>query len=152
MLRLTKLTDYGILLMTHMASQQGELVSSQELAEITHVPGTTVSKLLQTLMGAGLLESVRGAHGGYRLARPPEHINVCEIIDCLEGRMALTECSLEDAHCEQWDVCTTGRSWRRLNQAVRQALSSISLADMAREDFTPVLQLRHGIRLTEVSS
>ena len=149
MLRLTKLTDYGVLLLTYMARQPDRLLSSQALADATHVPVTTVSKLLQALMGAGLLESVRGAHGGYRLARSPERISVCEVIDCFEGPMALTECSLDDHRCEQWDVCTAGKGWRRLNEAVRAVLGSISLADMAKEDFMPILHMRRAVAETE---
>ncbi|RMH62043.1 MAG: SUF system Fe-S cluster assembly regulator [Zetaproteobacteria bacterium] len=142
MLRLTRLTDYGILLMTHMPRPGGALVSSQELAEATRVPATTVSKLLQSLLAAGLLESVRGAHGGYRLARAPEEISVCDIIDCFEGHLALTECNLEDGQCDQSPVCSTIGSWKKINRAVREALASISLADMTRADFTPVFQLQ----------
>jgi len=144
MLRLTRLTDYGILLMARMPGPDGALVSAHELAEATRVPATTVSKLLQSLLAAGLLESVRGAHGGYRLARPHEQISVRDIIDCFEGHIALTECNLEDGHCDQSPVCATTGSWKKINRAVRDALGAISLADMTRADFTPVFQLEAG--------
>ena len=150
MLRLTKLTDYGILLMAHMAGPADGLISSQELSEATRVPATTVSKLLQSLLAAGLLESVRGAHGGYRLARAPEAISICDIIDCFEGHIALTECNLENAHCDQSAVCSTSNNWKKINRAVRQALQSISLADMSRQDFMPVFQLQRALPLMEV--
>ncbi len=151
MLRLTRLTDYGILLMTRMASNPEAVHTSAALAEATHVPLPTVSKILQALLHAGLLESIRGAHGGYRLARPAARISVRDVIDTLEGSIALTECNLERHRCEQREVCTTSRNWQRINAAVQQALSDITLADMTRQDFMPVFRLERGIRLAEVN-
>ncbi|HXH72110.1 MAG TPA: SUF system Fe-S cluster assembly regulator [Mariprofundaceae bacterium] len=152
MLRLTKLTDYGILLMTHMASSKAELHSAGGLAEATHVPLPTVSKILQMLLHQGLLESIRGPRGGYQLARSADRISVREIIHTFEGSIALTECNLEDGECEQSAVCSTSNNWKRINLAVSQALESISLADMTQQDFMPVFRLQRAIGLTAVQS
>jgi len=152
MLRLTKLTDYGILLMTHMASSGSELHTAGGLAEATHVPLPTVSKILQMLLHQGLLASIRGPRGGYQLARPASRITVREIINTFEGSIALTECNLEDGECEQSAVCSTSNNWKRINLAVSQALESISLADMTQQDFMPVFRLQRAIPMAEVVS
>lgn len=150
MLRLTKLTDYGILLLTRMATSEDSLFAATELAEATRIPAPTVSKILQTLLHEGLLESTRGAKGGYRLTRAPSQINVRDIITVFEGSIALTECNLDNSSCDQSEVCSTSTNWKRINVAMLEALASISLADMARQDFIPIFRLQRGIALTEV--
>lgn len=146
MLRLTRLTDYAILLMSYMAASEGSLFSSGELAGATRIPSPTVSKVLQALLGAGLLESIRGARGGYRLARPASQISVREIISCFEGGIALTECNLDDVACEQMAVCTTHGNWKRINQAIHDALQNISLKEMTQSDFAPLFRLERPAR------
>jgi FeS assembly SUF system regulator len=141
MLRLTKLTDYGILLMTYMAAANEDTYTAAMLAEHTHVPLPTVSKVMQMLLHQGLLESIRGAHGGYRLARPSAQISVGEIIRSLEGSIALTECNLEGSECDQLPFCATSSHWLKINDAIRDALDMISLADMARPDYRPVFRI-----------
>jgi len=152
MLRLTKLTDYGVLLMTHMASSDHTRFSATELAEATHIPLPTVSKILQMLLHKDMLASIRGAKGGYELTRPASHINVRDMIDVFEGSIALTECNLEDGGaCEQHDVCSTSNNWKRINEAIRQALQDISLADMTEQNFIPIFRLQRGITIAEVN-
>jgi len=154
MLRLTRLTDYGILLMTHMAAADVDTFTAAMLAESTRVPLPTVSKVMQMLLHQGLLESMRGAHGGYRLARTPTQISVGEIISSLEGSIALTECNLEGNACDQLPYCTTSSHWQKINDAIRDALGTISLADMARTDFRPVFRIdnvREPILIREVA-
>ena len=150
MLRLTKLTDYGILLMTRMASEGQERFTAAELAEVTRIPSPTVSKILQMLLHEGLLDSTRGSKGGYRLTRPATEINVRDIINVFEGSIALTECNLDEGSCDQHDVCSTSNNWKRINQAVRQALQDISLADMTEQDFVPIFRLQRGIAISKV--
>jgi len=142
MLRLTRVTDYGILLMTQLAHSQSIALNTRltanDLAVATHVPAPTVSKILQSLLKAGLLDSVRGAHGGYQLSRSAGAISLREIIHCLEGQIALTECNLESGACDQSSVCSTRNNWKRINDAMHDSLESISLADMADDSFRPV--------------
>ncbi len=153
MLRLTKLTDYAVLLMTRMAESEQQHLAATELAEITHIPLPTVSKVLQMLLHEGMLESVRGARGGYRLTRPANAINVRDIIHVFEGGIALTECNLDDGgRCDQHDVCATSTNWKRINEAVRQALQGISLADMSEQNFVPIFRLQRGIAIEKVES
>jgi len=133
MLRIAKLTDYGIVLMAHFARQDlGLLLSTREVAEGTRFSAPTVSKLLKLLARADLLDSVRGAHGGYRLSRPAEDIDVSEIIEALEGPLAMTECS--DARvstCEDETCCPLRSHWNHINFAVKTALQSVTLAQLA---------------------
>jgi len=130
MLRITKLTDYAIVVLTNLASATG---SSTALAERTRIPRPTVSKILKELTRSGIVSSQRGVQGGYQLARSPETISIADIIDAVEGPVALTECSsVEPEACEHAGCCPVEANWLRINQVVRRALGGISLADMTR--------------------
>jgi len=141
MFRITRLTDYGVLLMTQLAKNADEVHNATDLAEQARVPLPTVSKILQILLRESLLESVRGAGGGYRLTRTPREISVRDIIVALEGPIALTECNLEEGNCEQENHCATRANWHMINQAVRHALGDISLEDMIQSGFSPVMRI-----------
>lgn len=131
MLRMTKQADYGIVLLTRMACEEERRFAAPELAEETHLPLPTVSKILKVLSRAGVLDSTRGVKGGYCLARQPEHINVADMIEALEGPIAFTEC-IEDSPgtCTQESSCQVRGNWQRINEAVRGALEHITLADL----------------------
>lgn len=131
MLKLSKLADYATVLMTTVAAEPARLHNGHELAERTRVPLPTVAKLLKTLARGGLLESLRGAHGGYRLARPAEKITVADVIRALEGPIAVTECSQHGSGCGIESTCSTRANWRLINTAIRQALEAVTLAHMA---------------------
>lgn len=132
MLRLSKMTDYGTVVMTTLARRPEVLRNASELAEETHITMPTVSKLLKILAHGGLVDSVRGAHGGYRLARSPEAIPMSEVISVLEGPIAMTECAVHDGKCGIESACDVRGNWQLLNQAILSALSTVSLADMIR--------------------
>jgi len=137
MLRLSKLTDYGMLLMSQLASSTQPVWKASDLASVTGVPAPTVSKILQSLLQYDLLTSQRGAHGGYRLARCATTISVREVVDALEGEIALTECNSNHSQCEQQAKCAMRGNWMRINDAMCAVLSSISLAEMSQSNFTP---------------
>jgi len=137
MLRISKLTDYAIVVLGHMAQAEGQTHTAAGLAEATGVAAPTVSKILKMLGKAGILNSTRGAHGGYCLAQAPESTSVAAVIFALEGPIALTECEGERGGCEQSDSCHAKGSWDVINRAVRAALESVSLADMARPSPKP---------------
>lgn len=130
MLRLSKLTDYGTMLLAHLANGDGEVRSATELASETGIALPTVSKLLKALAREGLVISTRGASGGYRLAREPREISAANIIDALEGPVSITECSAADSHCDYEDHCSVGHAWQRINVAIREALDEVSLVDL----------------------
>jgi FeS assembly SUF system regulator len=132
MIRLTRQSDYGILILAHMAAnRQQALHNARDLSDAAHIPLPMVSKILKMLMHQGLLASHRGAHGGYSLARDPERISLAEVIGALEGPVGVVEC-IEDAggSCELEPVCRVRSIWQRINLHVRQALSNVSLAQM----------------------
>lgn len=130
MLRLGKLTDYAALLMTHLARRPERRLSAVEIAEETRLAAPTVRKLLKCLAKAQLLQSVRGAQGGYQLSRQPNDISVCEIIEAVEGPIALTECGAGVSVCEIEGCCDTRANWQRISLAVRDAMANVSLAEM----------------------
>ena len=133
MLRISKLTDYGIVLLARVAAAPRDAqLSARELAERAALPLPAASKMLKQLTAAGLLESLRGAKGGYRLVRAPEAITVAEIVYALEGPIALMDCTAGPGHCEQESRCTVREPWHRINSAVHDALSRVTLADLAR--------------------
>ena len=134
MIRLGKLTDYGLVLMSHMAGQsQAELHTVRDLAIQCRLPLPTVSKLLKILLRNGLLASHRGTKGGYSLAREPQQISLAEIISALEGPLALTQCSSDVLGlCDLESSCHIKDNQRLINQVVRGALENVMLSDLIR--------------------
>lgn len=138
MIRLTRLADYAVLLMTHMAHEwrrnPAHVHNAADLARETHIPAPTVSKILGIMTRGELLTSHRGHAGGYTLSRAPEQISAADIIKVIEGPIALTEC-IEDGpgECGIESLCGVRGAWNRINEAIRSALADISLAEMAAE-------------------
>jgi FeS assembly SUF system regulator len=132
MIRMTKLTDYGLVLLTFVARHEDDLHSAVGLAAAATLPLPTVGKVLKILAREGILNSNRGAKGGYKLARKASAISVAEILQALEGPMAITEC-LDPTHtqCEYQGGCPTRANWQVVNRAIGEALERISLAEMA---------------------
>jgi FeS assembly SUF system regulator len=131
MIRMSKLTDYAILILAHLARGTGTL-TAQELAARSRVPLPTVSKLAKELAKAGLVISHRGRNGGYGLARPPEDISVAEIVEALEGPIALTECAKPGKiDCGIEDTCLAKASWDPVSRAIEGALRDLALSSIA---------------------
>jgi Rrf2 family protein len=108
-----------------------------------------VSKVLKVLGRAGLVDSVRGVAGGYRLARRPEDLNVAEIVAALEGPIAITDCLVTAEGCQHQALCPTHGHWHRINGAIQGALSQVSLADLIRPPRG--LQRRATVPLTDLA-
>ncbi len=151
MLRISRLTDYGTMILVHLASHAGRVCSASDVAAGTHVALPTVQKILKVLTRAGLIVSVRGADGGYALGRAPEAISAADILNVLEGPVAITECSQSDSQCELESLCAVGGAWQKINKSIRLALDDITLADLTRpaRDL-PVTMLTRGITRTLV--
>lgn len=139
MLRMSRITDYGIVLLTHLAADVDEpapaasLANARELAARAALPLPVVSKILKSLTREGLLVSHRGARGGYELARRPEQISVAEIIDALEGPIALTECGTGmHGACVRESRCAVRQPWQQINRELRKTLERVRLSDLAR--------------------
>jgi FeS assembly SUF system regulator len=131
MLRISKLTDYGTVVLACLAAQSERLMTAAEVAERTKVGLPTVSKLLKKLQRSGLVTSTRGSHGGYQLARPASEITAARILDALEGPFALTECSGQHSNCGIEASCRVGHAWQKVNAAIQRALNDISLAQLS---------------------
>lgn len=132
MLKLGKLTDYATVLMVAIAAEPLRIHAALDLAQRTHIAPPTVSKLLKLLTKAGLLASVRGAHGGYRLPRLPEQLRVADVVRAIEGPIALTECASHGSTCALQADCGLRAPFQLINAAIEQALEALSLADLAR--------------------
>lgn len=132
MIRVTKLTDYGIVLMTRLARQDEQLqITAPDLSQDIGLPLPTVRKLLKILTMQNLLISTRGVSGGYRLARTPEKITLMDMVEALEGRVALTECSSDEPCACKLDNCSLGKNWSLINRLLQNTLESYNLAEMA---------------------
>lgn len=132
MLRLSKLTDYGVVVLSRLAGTAGRVVAVPELALTTGLAEPTVAKVLKQLSQSGFVDSTRGARGGYRLARQLEDIPLAEVIVAFEGPIALTAC-VDGAvgGCESAGLCPVHGRWDPVNRAVRDALTRITVADLA---------------------
>lgn len=134
MLRLSRLADYGVMVMAHVAANSRDVHNATDAAAATGLPGPTVAKIMARLARAGLLTSSRGARGGYRLAAAPEEVSVAAIITALDGPIALTQCSSNHAPsaCDHENLCVSRRGINRINTAIRSALEGVMLAELAR--------------------
>lgn len=151
MLRISKLTDYGTVVMVCLAKRAPALSSARDISEATHLAMPTVSKLLKRLTAAGLLCSVRGASGGYRLQRCASEITVAQIIYALDEQRGLTECSQNHDACALHRVCHIQSNWRAISSAIESALESVSLEALAMPaiptaSLAQVKQLAIGVR------
>jgi len=132
MIKLSRMADYGVVVMTQLAREPSAFRTATEVAAATALPAPTVSKLLKQLANSDLLESHRGTKGGYALTRPASEITMAEIIGAVDGPIALTDCVGSDGTvCEIEALCPTRTNWKRINDVLVQALSGVTLAEMA---------------------
>ncbi|WED42174.1 SUF system Fe-S cluster assembly regulator [Legionella cardiaca] len=148
MLRISKLADYGTVVMVYLAKHAQTLCNARDIALHTHLTVPTVSKILKRLTAARLLTSVRGVAGGYRLQRSASEISVAQIIYALDEQRGLTECSLQPNECSLQGVCHIQGNWRLISQAIETALDSVSLEMLAR----PTLQAIEIDRIKQLAS
>ena len=133
-MRLTHLADYAVVIMTAAARRPvGERLSAAALAAETGVPVPTAQKLMGKLAGAGLLVSVRGAGGGFALTRPAERITLADMVEAVEGPIAMTQCSgsEEASDCALDAHCRVKPHMNIVSNAVRRALGAVSLQSLA---------------------
>lgn len=148
MLRISKLADYGTVVMVYLAKQSEQLCNARDIALHTHLNVPTVSKLLKRLTSAGLLNSVRGASGGYRLQRSADEISVAEILYALDEHRGLTECSMYPNECSLRGFCHIQGNWQLISQSIVSALESVSLKALAE----PVLQAETLHRIKQIAT
>ena len=156
MLRVSKLTDYAVVVLIRLSSENaclagqeadGAVQTTPAIAAATSVPEPTVAKVLKALSVAGLVMSQRGARGGYRLQRPLETISVADVIVAVDGPIALTACVDGNlGGCEVHQCCAVRGRWDLVNDTIRQSLTAITLADM-RDAGLPL-----GLRIPQVAT
>ncbi len=136
MLQLTKRTEYGLIALTHLVFQEGRVASAREIAEHYPVPKRVLAEVLKGLTAARLVDSHRGAHGGYTLARPADAITVGDVVAALEGEPTLTSCaSLElssGGGCDVEPVCPIRSPIHRLRSDIWDLFQRTTLSDIAR--------------------
>ncbi len=130
MLRITRLSDYAVAILGQLARSVSPVRTAKDIAAGTGLPVPVVSKILKSLTRSSLVVSHRGVQGGYRLSREPSEVSVADVIEAVEGPVALTECGENTDACEFVGNCSVQANWLRINQVVRRALANISVEDM----------------------
>ena len=144
MMRINKLTDYSIVIMTEIAAMGSTQVhTAKEISKRANIPLPTVTNLLKKLSNEGLLISQRGNQGGYALAESSTTISIASIIESIEGPIALTECSTNECACSYESKCSVEVPWQKINKTVKSALEEIKLNEM--------IQTNHGNELLTLS-
>lgn len=147
MLRVSKVIDYGTLVLTHMASDPQRVFSAADLAATLGLGQPVVSKVLKALTQPGIVKSTRGARGGYALGRAARDISIADIIDALDEQpFGLTECTATPGACSVEAGCNIRSNWQHINALVRKTLEQVSIADMVRP--TATIEFVSGRRST----
>jgi len=131
--KISRMTDYGVVVMAQLAQATDSVVTAPDIASAAGLPVPTVAKILKRMGRGGLVTSTRGIHGGYALSRPAEEISVADIIAALEGPLAVTACvdGASGEACSVESLCLIRGCWDRVNAAVKRTLASMSLAEIA---------------------
>jgi Rrf2 family protein len=136
MLKISKLTDYGLLATVYLARHHGEVVAAREIANFYHLPVPMVTKVLKTLHSGGLIESHRGSGGGYSFDGDSDAVTLGQLLEALEGPWDLVECETTDdlghALCAIRSACPSRRFMFGINRAIKGAFERVTLDDMAR--------------------
>jgi FeS assembly SUF system regulator len=127
-MKISKMTDYGVLVLNHLSRMGSTRQSTEDIAEATSLALPTARKVLKLLVDAGLVQARRGARGGYWLTRSPDRIPLLAIVEAFEGKVQITECSSTDDHgCDITASCSLSENWGGINQVLVLVLSSITL-------------------------
>ncbi|MFN0165677.1 MAG: SUF system Fe-S cluster assembly regulator [Bryobacteraceae bacterium] len=150
MLKLTKKADYGLIALRHLAVSATRATSSaKEIADSYGIPLPLLAKVMQRLTRTGILQSLPGTNGGYKLAREARHISALEVIRAIDGPIILTSCFTDHRDCGHSDRCTVREPLRKIHEGIIQLLNAISVADIAREDMEvpvgPAPSMREGL-------
>ncbi len=131
MLRLSRMTDYAVVVLHHMARQPEGNRNTADVALATGLPAPTVSKLLHRLTEVGIVAAERWRYGGYRLDRTPDTIRLSEVLGAFEGELALTDCIDSGGNtCEHENHCAIAGRWNVVSAAIRGVLDNLTLADV----------------------
>lgn len=129
MLTLSKKVEYGLIAVLHMATlRPGVLATAKEIAEAYSIPAELLGKVLQSLARAKLIESMQGAHGGYRLQRALDQVTLGEVIEAVEGPVLLAQCQEDPANCGQFHACNIKEPIQQVHQQLVKFIHGVSLA------------------------
>jgi Rrf2 family protein len=135
MLKLTKKADYGLIALKHLAVSSGDVSSSAKaIADCYGIPLPLLAKILQKLTKLGMLQSLPGTNGGYRLAREANQITALEVIRAIDGPIILTSCFTEHGECSHSEKCTVREPLRRVHEGILNLLNTITISDMSRDE------------------
>ncbi|MBK9169898.1 MAG: Rrf2 family transcriptional regulator [Bryobacterales bacterium] len=138
MLKLTKKADYGLIALRHLAAHAPTgSASAKEIADSYRIPLPLLAKILQKLTKTGLLQSIPGTNGGYRLARPAHHISTLEVVRAIDGPIILTSCFTAHGECDQSDHCTVREPLRKVHEGIVDLLGKITISDLSRDEEAP---------------
>lgn len=136
MLKISRLTDYGLLAAVYLARRSGEVVAAREIAEFYHLPLPAVTKILKTLNQGGLIASHRGSGGGYSFEGDSECVTLGQLLEILEGPWDLVECETIDDHghatCAIRVACPSRGFMFGINRAIKGAFEQVTLGDLVR--------------------
>ena len=157
MIRLNKMTDYGMVLLSAMASNYTDdpmrLHSSVGLSRQAGLTQTTTQKILKELAGSDFVHAERGKSGGYRLLRPAADISLVDIVEILEGPIALTSCvTTSEDKCSARNSCFLGGNWEKINTTISHALKDVSLADLCNPDDMFPERMEHNTNIQSQTS
>ena len=130
MLRITKMTDYAVLILANLALYDNKMLTAKEIASETHISLPTTQKILKKLSRKNLVISKQGVSGGYSLDPETKKLSVATLLEKLDGDLSITQCSSNDDQCEVEDFCNIGNAWQMINQRVQWALNDITLGDL----------------------
>jgi Rrf2 family protein len=135
MLKLTKKADYGLIALKHLAVNSGDASSSAKaIAECYGIPLPLLAKILQKLTKLGMLQSVAGTNGGYRLARSANSITALEVIRAIDGPIILTNCFTAHGECDQSEKCNVREPLRKVHEGILSLLNTITISDMSKDE------------------
>lgn len=130
MIRISKLSDYALVIMGYMGKNPDYVAQTSDIALNTHISKPTAAKILKRLAKHNLLESIRGTSGGYKLTKAPSSISVANIIEIIEGPMAIMDCSLGQEHCAMYSNCGINAPWVQINRVIIKSLDTIKVSDL----------------------
>ena len=130
MFKLSKKADYGLIALKHLTQHSDESISAREIASQYRIPAELLAKILQRLARKGILVSQHGTNGGYVLARDPAQISIVDVVEALEGPIAMTPCE-RGGECQQLDVCSVRDPLRKLKAKVVRVLGDTSIYELA---------------------
>lgn len=131
-MKLSTKSRYGVRFMTALACEYGtKSLFLKDIANGEGISGKYLSLIVIPLRAAGLIRSLRGAHGGYSLAKDPKDVTLCDVVEALEGETCLVHCVKNPSTCDRINICPTREIWSSLGNKIRETMQQVTLAELA---------------------